>query len=933
MSSVRNATLLYEEIPTVSETSAIRSGFDLYGNGVTAVIGTGYSSMTKALSPVLDAYNIPMCDGASTSPALSDRSNYHNFFRPVPQDNHQAFAIVAFLQSQGWTEIAIIASQDSYGQNLANEVSSLCRNASIAINVRDQFYIGQSDFSRVLANIRDSLAKIIVFCGNSAELIGLAKEGQAFGLFGKGYAWITSDGSKYGLDAFTSDQLSIIDGVLNVFPSEGDGPIYEAFRDSFSQADKTRFPSSSKPIQPYLLFYVNCLESFVFGYDRILRSNPNAVFGKGTSGVSGYQYRIPSDFNFPDRDTVTGPTTGVLFSNSLVCTFLALSYYPLALTGLPADWKCVAEYQVYRIFTHKYLSNDVSMGNLNVILQAAGIILLDMAISIAWTAYDAPKVQWILFRTGQFYEIQPVCTSSSARIQRIFLYTEYAFHSALLVIGIILSALIMELPREYNTPAPPPEVGFMSGVESDDESSEDSTFAEVRMIKRFFPTSEVCYLKERTGLGVIIWTPRIIAISEFDNLIFLFASRNSIHNVVLFSPDWTVATGPEDRRAGAGGRDQEAYHSIKLVPEPEFGGSLAAVTEFEADKAENVTCGGLGSKPAQFEMLILFPKRLKCRGPQGMWAIGESLTPSSTVGELKREIEVKANIPYNRIKPHQKLVKAGYPPKVIGTNDDSSLSECGVRDGEQLQVEEDATVVTPPPAPPVTDSTMDFLSVAVADSDASNTAEAVKLDEGFVVVRPMDDDNSCLFHAIGYIFERDANVSDKLRQVVAAAIMDDPFSYNEVVLGRSVLDYAAWIQSVDSWGGAIELAIFSDHFDAEICSIDVGTLRVDRFGEGKGKERVAIVLYSGIHYDAIAMAPLADAPPEFDVTLFESGVQAETVVEAALKLAKIWKEKKKYTDVANFTIKCDICERGLKGQKEAHQHAAQTGHMSFSEYK
>lgn len=35
------------------------------------------------------------------------------------------------------------------------------------------------------------------------------------------------------------------------------------------------------------------------------------------------------------------------------------------------------------------------------------------------------------------------------------------------------------------------------------------------------------------------------------------------------------------------------------------------------------------------------------------------------------------------------------------------------------------------------------------------------------------------------------------------------------------------------------------------------------------------------------------------------------------------------TDTANFTLKCEICKKGLIGQKEAQSHAMQTGHAAF----
>jgi ubiquitin thioesterase OTU1 len=136
-----------------------------------------------------------------------------------------------------------------------------------------------------------------------------------------------------------------------------------------------------------------------------------------------------------------------------------------------------------------------------------------------------------------------------------------------------------------------------------------------------------------------------------------------------------------------------------------------------------------------------------------------------------------------------------------------------------------------------------------------------------------------------------------------------------------------------SWGGAIELSILSKHFDIEICSIDVQTLRVDRFNEGRPTR--CILVYSGIHYDTIALSPSEPpfehsyAPPEFDTKVFDS---ADLVIlQKALDLCKKLQEKHYYTDTAGFHVKCNTCGKLFIGEKGATKHAAETGHYDFGE--
>lgn len=81
--------------------------------------------------------------------------------------------------------------------------------------------------------------------------------------------------------------------------------------------------------------------------------------------------------------------------------------------------------------------------------------------------------------------------------------------------------------------------------------------------------------------------------------------------------------------------------------------------------------------------------------------------------------------------------------------------------------------------------------------------------------------------------------------------------------------YIATILKPTSWGGAIELTVLATHYRAEIASIDVETGRIDRFTPGDaGTGMRCVLIYSGIHYDAASLAPMADAPAEWHQTLF-----------------------------------------------------------------
>jgi len=57
-------------------------------------------------------------------------------------------------------------------------------------------------------------------------------------------------------------------------------------------------------------------------------------------------------------------------------------------------------------------------------------------------------------------------------------------------------------------------------------------------------------------------------------------------------------------------------------------------------------------------------------------------------------------------------------------------------------------------------------------------------------------------------------------------------------------------------------------------------------------------------------------------------------IRAASPWAKVRRcyEAKQFTDTAHFTLRCGVCNIGVRGETEAREHAKSTGHTNFSEY-
>ena len=322
-------------------------------------------------------------------------------------------------------------------------------------------------------------------------------------------------------------------------------------------------------------------------------------------------------------------------------------------------------------------------------------------------------------------------------------------------------------------------------------------------------------------------------------------------------------------------------------------------------------------------------RRLRVRHSGGATTI-EISPDRSTAGDVANSIEKAVGIPST-----EQEWRCGFPPrpssKLHSTDalpSDIDMIHVGVADGAGATVDFSvlAAADTEPSDAPAnaTESMLNIIDDCTIDEPPLTDPE------GFVVRRVIDADNSCLFNSIGYALQRSRTNGPQLRKMVADAVRSDPITYNDAFLGKDIDEYAAWIMKDSSWGGQIELSIFSRLFRTEIAAFDVIRDRHDVYGAEEGYKRRILVIYDGIHYDSLAFCFDPSLPEDMDVTQFSP--KDNGLMNRARALCTEQHRSKAYTDTSNFTLRCLVCQEGLVGQKEAAEHAKKTGHSNFSEY-
>lgn len=263
-------------------------------------------------------------------------------------------------------------------------------------------------------------------------------------------------------------------------------------------------------------------------------------------------------------------------------------------------------------------------------------------------------------------------------------------------------------------------------------------------------------------------------------------------------------------------------------------------------------------------------------------------------------------------------IKAGFPPKNLDLVGGNKLLDLGVRAGDKLIIEEikkgsDDVVEEPAPAKKQ--------KIELTPKSIEKGAKSVPFGDGSVDLHTIPDNNSCLFESLKYL----TKTSVDLREIVAQYIMADPINYNDAILGKPVEEYVQWITKKTSWGGAIELQILSSFLNVTVNSIDVETGRVDSFNPDASK--YIVVLYTGIHYDAVVFKEHGKETTIFDKT----SKLGSDFIGGAKSLAKGLNHKGYVTNTNTFKVKCKTCGSVLDGEKGVTEHASKAGHFDFGE--
>uniref|UniRef100_A0A3Q3WB43 Taste receptor type 1 member 3 n=1 Tax=Mola mola TaxID=94237 RepID=A0A3Q3WB43_MOLML len=116
-----------------SKVLSVECNYTNYEPAISAVIGPRNSELVSVIGKLLGFFLMPQISFGATSDKFSDKLLYPSFFRTVPSDKWQVEVMVLLLLNFDWNWVAVVGSEEEYGQQGVQEFSKIAANKSVCV--------------------------------------------------------------------------------------------------------------------------------------------------------------------------------------------------------------------------------------------------------------------------------------------------------------------------------------------------------------------------------------------------------------------------------------------------------------------------------------------------------------------------------------------------------------------------------------------------------------------------------------------------------------------------------------------------------------------------------------------------------------------------------------------------------------------------------
>ncbi|XP_029288187.1 taste receptor type 1 member 3 [Cottoperca gobio] len=144
---------------------SVECNYTNYETSISAIIGPLSSEMVSVIGKLLGFFLMPQVSFGATSDKFSDKLLYPSFFRTVPSDKWQVKVMALLLKQFHWNWVAVVGSEEEYGQQGVQEFSKIAENMSLCVAYQGLIPVysdANSTINTILNNIEETKVGVVV---------------------------------------------------------------------------------------------------------------------------------------------------------------------------------------------------------------------------------------------------------------------------------------------------------------------------------------------------------------------------------------------------------------------------------------------------------------------------------------------------------------------------------------------------------------------------------------------------------------------------------------------------------------------------------------------------------------------------------------------------------------------------------------------------
>ncbi|KAJ8410722.1 hypothetical protein AAFF_G00186790 [Aldrovandia affinis] len=198
------------------------------------IIGDSGSTLSMAISRVLNINRVPLVSYFASCACLSDKRQFPYFFRTIPSDVNQADALARLVRHFGWTWVGTMGADDDYGRlgidMFTAEVTKL--GVCVAFRVIIPKLPSGERMREIVATIRDSTAAVIVAFAIEEDIQPVIQEIVRQNVTGK--QWVASEAWVTSTLISTRENVPFLDGTIGFAIRRAEMPQLKQFLENLN---------------------------------------------------------------------------------------------------------------------------------------------------------------------------------------------------------------------------------------------------------------------------------------------------------------------------------------------------------------------------------------------------------------------------------------------------------------------------------------------------------------------------------------------------------------------------------------------------------------------------------------------------------------------------------------------------------------------------